>query len=89
MTVVPCHSRGEGGVNFGSKVVGVEDKHADHERQEDHDEEHHELEDVFNSAPQGNLQWAKTFIGREDVGNPGEAQDNCDGVQPLRDQLGV
>ena len=47
-----CHSRGEGGVYFGTQVVRVEDEHADHECQEDHDEEDHELEDVLDCAAQ-------------------------------------
>ncbi len=84
-----CHSRGEGGVNLCPQVVRVENEHANHECEEDHDEEDHELEDVLHGSSQGDLQRAEALVGREDVGDTREAQDHSDGVQTLRDQLRI
>lgn len=44
-------SRGEGIILLRPQVVGVQVKHADHERQKDQDEDDHELEDVLNCSP--------------------------------------
>lgn len=76
-------SRSEGRVNLSSQVIRVEDEHADHEGKEDHDEEHHELKDVFHGASQRDLQRTEALVGWEDVGYTREAQDNSDGVQAL------
>lgn len=81
--LIDCNSRGKGRVNLSSQIVRVEDEHADHECEEDHDEEHHELEDVLHSASQRDLQRAEAFVGWEDVSNTREAQDHSDGVQAL------
>lgn len=77
------NSRGEGGVVLGSQVVRVKVEHADHEGHKDHDEDDHELEDVLDGAAQGDLQRAKALVGRQDVGDAGEAQHHGDGVQAL------
>ena len=44
-------SRGEGVILLRPQVVGVQVKHANHERQKDQDEDDHELEDVLDSSP--------------------------------------
>lgn len=77
------HSRGEGRIVLGSQVVGVQVEHANHEGHKHHDEDDHELEDVFDGAPQRDLQWAKAFVGGQDVGDAGETQHHGDGVQAL------
>lgn len=81
--MIDCNSRGKSRVNLSSQVVRVEDEHAYHECEEDHDEEHHELEDVLYGASQRDLQRAEALIGWEDVGNTREAQHNSNGVQAL------
>lgn len=81
--MIDCDSRGKGRVNLSSQIVRVKDEHADHEREEDHDEEHHELKDVFHGSSQRDLQRAEALVGWEDVGNTREAQDNGDGIQAL------
>jgi len=82
-------SRGEGVVLLGAQVVGVEVEHADHEGQEHQDEDDHELHDVLHRAAQRDLQRAEALVGRQDVGDPGEAEHHRHCVQPLGDQLGV
>lgn len=74
-------SRGKGVVLLCPQVVGVQIEHTNHECQEDQDEDDHELEDVFDSPPQRDLQWAKALIGWEDVSYAREAQHNCNCVQ--------
>lgn len=44
-------SRGEGVILLRPEVVRVQVEHADHERQEDQNEDDHELKDVLNSPP--------------------------------------
>ena len=83
------NSRGEGVVLLGAQVVGVQDEHADHEGHEHGDEDHHELEDVLDGAAQRDLQRPEALVGRQDVGDAREAQHHGDGVQALRDDLGV
>lgn len=83
------HSRGEGRIVLGAQVVGVQVEHADHEGHKHHDEDDHELEDVFDRAAQGDLQRAEALVGRQDVGDAREAQHHGDGVQALGDDLGV
>lgn len=69
-TVTARHySRGEGRVVLGPQVVRVQVEHADHEGHKHHDEDDHELEDVFDCPPQRDLQWAEALIGRQDVGD--------------------
>lgn len=48
-------SRGEGVVLLRPQVVWVQVEHADHERQEDQEEDDHELEDVLDGPPQRDL----------------------------------
>ncbi len=60
------HSRGEGGVNLCPQVVRVENEHANHECEEDHDEEDHELEDVLHGSSQRDLQRPEALIGWEE-----------------------
>lgn len=74
-------SRSEGVILLCPQVVGVQIEHANHERQEDQDEDDHELEDVLDGPPQRDLQWAKALIGWEDISNAREAQHHCDCVQ--------
>lgn len=66
---IPIYSRCEGVVLFCSKVVGVEVKHANHKGHKHHNEDHHELKDVFDSPAQGDLQRAKALIGWQYVGD--------------------
>lgn len=47
--------RGKSRVILGTQVVRVQIEHANHEGQEDHNEDDHELEDVLHSATQGDL----------------------------------
>lgn len=82
-------SRGEGVVLLGAQVIRVQVEHADHERQKDHDEDDHELEDVLDGPSQGDLQGAEALVGRENVGDPREAHHHGDRVQTLGDQLGI
>lgn len=84
-----CNSRGEGWIVFGSQVIRVQVEHAKHEGHKHHDKDDHELEDVFDCASQRNLQWAEAFVSWKDVGDAREAQHNRDGIQTLRDDLGV
>lgn len=67
------HSRGEGRVDLGTQVVRIEDEHANHESQEDHDEQDHKLEDVFDRAAQGDLERSKALVSRQDVSDACEA----------------
>lgn len=83
------NSRGEGRIILGSKVVRVQVEHANHEGHKHHDEDDHELEDVFDRTPQRDLQWAKAFVGGQDVGNARETQHHSNGIQAFRDDLGV
>ena len=83
------NSRGEGVVLLGPQVVGVQDEHADHEGHEHGDEDHHELEDVLDGAAQRDLQRPEALVGRQDVGDAGEAEHHGHGVQTLGHQLGV
>lgn len=83
------YSRCKRGVVLCTSVVGVQVEHPDHEGHKHHDKDDHELEDVFHSSPQGDLQGPEALIGWQDIGNPGEAEYNSDGVQPFRDDLGV
>lgn len=77
------NSRGECRVNLCPQIVRVQDEHADHECQEDHDEENHELKDVLHCSSERNLERTEALVCREDVSDAGEAQDHCDGVQTL------
>lgn len=86
---VPNYSRCECIVLLCSEVVGVEVKHANHKGHKHHNEDHHELKDVFDSPAQRDLEGAKALIGWKDVGNSREAQHNSNGIQTLWDQLGV
>lgn len=72
-----------------TSVVGVQVEHSDHEGHKYHDKDDHELEDIFHSSSQGDLQGPEALIGWKDVGDPGEAEDNRDGIQPFRDDLWV
>ena len=81
--------RGEGRVVLGTKVIGIQIEHANHESQEDHYEDDHELEDVLDRPAEGDLKWAEALIGRQDVGNAGETEHHRNGVQTLGDQLRV
>lgn len=83
------NSRGEGWIVLSSQVVRVQVEHANHEGHKHHDEDDHELEDIFNCAPQRDLQWAKAFIGWKNVGDAWETQHHSDGVQAFWDDLGV
>lgn len=82
-------SRGEGVILLRPQVIRVQVEHPDHERQKDQDEDDHELEDVLDSPPQRDLQWAEALIGWEDVSNPREAQHHRHRVQTLRHELGI
>lgn len=81
--------RGESSVNFGPKVVRVEYEHADHKGEEHHDEEDHELEDVLHGPAERDLQGAEALVRGEDVGDPGEAEHDRNGVEAFGDDLRV
>lgn len=83
------NSRGEGRIVLGSQVVWVQVEHANHEGHKHHDEDDHEFEDIFDCAPQWDLQWAEALVGWQDVGDAWEAQHHSDGVQAFWDDLGV
>lgn len=74
---------------LGSEVVRVQVEHPHHERHKDGDEDHHELEDVLHRPPQRDLQGSESFVGRQDVGDAGEAQHHGDGVEAFGDELRV
>lgn len=81
--------RGKSSVNFGPKVVRVKYEHANHKGEKHHNEEDHELEDVLHGPAKRDLQGAKALIRGEDVGDPGEAEHNGDGVEAFRYDLRV
>lgn len=83
------YSRGEGRIVLGPQIVRVQVEHANHEGHKNHDEYDHELEDIFDRAPQWDLQRAEALVCWQDVGDAGEAQHHSDGVQAFRNDLGV
>lgn len=68
------YSRCKRRVVFCTKVVRVKVEHSNHEGQEHHDEDDHELEDILHSPPQRDLQGAEAFVGWKNVSNAGEAE---------------
>ena len=83
------HSRCEGIVVLGSEVVRVQIEHSHHESHENGYENHQELKDVFNCSTQRDLQGPEALVGRQDVRDARETQNDCDGVQAFRDELRV
>lgn len=68
------YSRCKRWVVLRTSVVGVQIEHPNHEGHKYHDENDHELEDIFHSSPQGDLQRPKTLVGWQDVCDAREAQ---------------
>lgn len=81
--------RGKSRIYFGPKVVRIKYEHANHESQEHHNEENHELEYVLHSPSKRDLQGPKALVCREDVRNPGEAEHHSYGIEPFRYDLRV
>lgn len=70
----PGYSRCKRWVVLCTSVVGIQIEHPNHEGHKYHDENDHELEDIFHGSPQGDLQGPKTLIGRQDVCDSRETQ---------------
>lgn len=81
--------RCEGVIQLGSEVVWIKIKHPNHEGHEHHYEDHHEFKYVFYSPAQRDLQRTEALVGWKDIRDPREAQNHCDGIKALGDQLRV
>lgn len=77
------YSRRKRWVVLCTSVIGVQIEHPNHEGHKDHDENDHELEDIFHSSPQWDLQGPKTFVGWQDVRDSREAQHDSYCIQPF------
>lgn len=80
---MPGYSRCKRWVVLCTSVVGVQVEHSDHEGHKHHDKNDHELEDIFHSPSQGDLQGPEALVGWQDVGDSREAEHHGYGVQPF------